>query len=43
MKPPHYLANLMKTKLIEIAFHVYGFCLIVVLLAFLFGVGITAR
>ena len=33
----------MKDKLIEIAFHVYGFCLMIVLLAFLFGVGITAR
>ena len=32
----------MKDKLIEIAFHVYGFCLIIVLISFLFGVGITA-
>ena len=27
----------MKDKLIEIAFHVYGFCLMIVLISFLFG------
>ena len=33
----------MKTKLIEIALNVYGFCIMVALVAFLFGVGIEAK
>ena len=33
----------MKTKLFEIAINIYGFCVVIALVAFLFGVGIEAK